>query len=116
LQYWKDTWRGSSLISVKTLPLGKVHLTLYEAKLLGDCCQDLKRVTEITTGANGEFAFGQIPPGGYWVVADWNGRQYKLPVDFTPDTKGEDGCDKMTLSIDSHGSMSVEYVGGGARM
>jgi hypothetical protein len=63
------------------VPAPKKELQLYEAKWRKPCCKDLKMAVTRTTSENGDFDFGDIRSGRYWLTVELDGVQHGIAID-----------------------------------
>jgi hypothetical protein len=74
-------------------PLPKTRITLYEAKWRTSCCETLKSVASRLTSEYGDFDFGTVGDGRYWLAIELRGKNFKLPIDVNSKHDWEGVCE-----------------------
>jgi hypothetical protein len=92
--------------SDKRRSLSGVSLELYEAADNSPCCSEVKNVGSTTSGRGGQFEFNPDRPGRYWLMAKWNGKDYKVAIDFEPKKKSTTVCSEQGIQIEDDGDAS----------
>jgi hypothetical protein len=89
---------------IRNLP--RVTMLLYSAKDGHECCVGMSPVAQTTTGHWGAFHFGpnKLTSGLYWLVAQTNGREYKLLVRYDPKMKSDQLCHETFWELDNVGN------------
>ena len=90
-------------------PLSKAKITLYEAKWRTPCCKDLKYVDSRVTSEEGEFDFGLVGDGRYWLAIDRQGKSLQLPIDIDAKHDWDGRCEKQGPVIERE---TVDWIGG----
>jgi hypothetical protein len=83
--------------------LRDISLDLYERRANENCCENLKPIDRTITGKGGRFEFKNQKPGLYWLRADWNGKEYKLAVVYTPEKDSQEVCSQQGMKVDYAG-------------
>jgi hypothetical protein len=89
--------------------LPKTKITLYEAKWRTACCNGLKRVANRVTSDEGNFDFGNVVDGRYWLAVESAGKNANLPIDVDSRHDWDGACENQGLSIEKD---FVSWVGG----
>ncbi len=84
------------------VPAPNKELHLYEVKWRKPCCKDLKLVGARKTSENGDFDFGDIQSGRYWMTIELDGVQYGTPIDVDVRRDWE-GCEAQGPDIGKNG-------------
>jgi hypothetical protein len=74
------------------VPVPNKELHLYEAKWRKACCRDLKLVGTRISSATGDFDFGDIQSGRYWLAVELDGVQHGAPIDVDVRHDWEGSC------------------------
>lgn len=97
-----------------TVTLPKTTLKLYEEKWRKSCCKDLKLIGSRTTTASGDFDFGDVQTGRYWLEVEWDNRENTIAIDLDPKHDDWQGsCEDQGVLIKGK---SLAWVGGRAIM
>jgi len=83
----------------KSKPIKNTFLRLYPRSEGRVCCDGLQPVAEANSGHHGRFAFKNITPGSYWVVAKVEGTDYQLAITYAPDKKTEAKCSDILYAL-----------------
>ena len=71
---------------LRTVERGKIvlvpgaSLALFEAKGQTACCKDLILIARRVSSEDGDFDFGTLKSGPYWLALDWGGGQPAAPI------------------------------------
>lgn len=79
-------------------PLSKTAINLYQAKWRTLCCEKLSLVATRVTSIDGEFNFGSVKSGRYWLSIQWHGQRMAVPVDVDVRHPWKD-CDMQGLFV-----------------
>jgi len=83
----------------KLTPIKKATLRLYRRNDDTPCCEGQQTVAETTSSRDGGFEFKKAVPGDYWVVANIEGKDYKLAINYTPENKGDAKCSDILYEL-----------------
>ena len=86
--------------SDKRTDLKGIPLELYESPEGAPCCEALKNVGSTISGKGGQFEFKVEKAGHYWLTAKWNGRDYKVAVEFEPHKKSSTICSEQGIQME----------------
>ena len=81
------------------VPVPNKQLQLYEAKWRRPCCKDLKLVGTRSTSATGDFDFGDIQSGRYWLAVEVDGVHHAAPIDVDVRHDWAGRCEDQDLDI-----------------
>jgi len=96
--------------SMQQSSLSNIELRLYVRGEEGICCQDLKPVAKVTSADGGEFEFKKIASGDYWLAAQYNGHNYKMPIRYQADKIPSDRCENLMYEISDSGSFELGRI------
>jgi hypothetical protein len=91
----------------------KTKLKLYEAKSWKSCCEDSKLIGSRTSAANGDFDFGDVQTGRYWLEVEWDGRENIIAIDLDPRHDWQGSCEFQGVLIEEK---SLTWIAGQAEM
>lgn len=98
----------SRLLAVPT-----TKLNLDEAKWRKQCCKGLKLVDSRITGTEGDFDFGLLPSGRYWLSVEFEKKETALAIDLDVHHEWEGSCGGQGVVIDGK---SLSWIAGTATM
>jgi hypothetical protein len=84
------------------VPVPNKELHLYEAKWRKPCCRDLKLVGTRISSATGDFDFGDIQSGRYWLAVELEGVQHGAPIDVDVRHDWEGSCEVQGPDIEKN--------------
>ena len=84
------------------VPAPNRELHLYEEKWRKPCCKDLKLVGTRITSEDGDFDFGDIKSGRYWVTVELDGVQHGTPIDVDARHYWQGSCDTQGPDIEKN--------------
>jgi hypothetical protein len=93
----------------KTKSLKSVVLKLYQRDSV-PCCESVYPAAEVKTGRGGAFSFSSVKPGPYWLVADINGREFKMPLRFQPDKSSDTLCSDQRFEVYDSGEIQIGRI------
>ena len=96
---------------IVTVP--KTKLKLYEAKSRKSCCEDSKLIGSRTSAASGDFDFGDVQTGRYWLEVEWDGRENVLAIDLDPRHDWEGSCEVQGVLLEEK---SLTWIAGQAEL
>jgi hypothetical protein len=91
------------------ISLPRIKITLYEAKWRTACCQALKSITSRVTSEGGDFDFGSVGDGRYWLAIELGGKDFRLPMDVNAKHDWEGVCENQGPIIEKD---SVAWIAG----
>ena len=112
---WRVDHLCGRLENVQSVPMSKgkikekknalrdVSLSLYERADGQRCCNGLNAAKVVQTNRGGHFDFKTVKPGNYWLVANWNGKEYKTPVAYKPERNSSTLCSGQGIQFDDEG-------------
>jgi hypothetical protein len=71
-----------------TKNLKGIRVKLYPGGIDASCCVSLKPLAEATTSHWGNFKFKGVAAGSYWFVAQVDGREYQMLIQYEPTNDG----------------------------
>ena len=89
-----------NIYSDKRMDLRGIPLELYESPEGAPCCEALKNVGSTISGKVGQFEFEAEKAGHYWLTAKWNGKDYKVAVEFEPQKKSSTVCSQQGIQME----------------
>ena len=73
-------------------PIKRAHVRLYPRREGIECCDSLRPVAETTSSRDGSFKFEKVVPDAYWFVANVEGKDYKLAINYATGDKRDANC------------------------
>jgi hypothetical protein len=64
----------------------------------------LNPVETVTTGRSGHFEFKTKKLGSYWLATSWNGKEYKVAVEYKPTKNSQTLCSDQGIQLDDEGN------------
>jgi hypothetical protein len=86
--------------SDKRRDLKGIPLELYKSPEGAPCCDDLEKVGSTISGKGGQFKFTPEKAGHYWLTANWDGKDYKVAVEFEPQKKSSTVCSQQGIQME----------------
>jgi hypothetical protein len=83
-----------------------ISLELYESNEGIPCCEAHKVSSTTISGKSGRFEFKPDHAGNYWLVAHWNNRDYRIPVNYQPQKRSSTDCSAQGIQIEDDGDSS----------
>jgi hypothetical protein len=96
--------RHANSISEKRKALRDVDLALYDRREAEPCCNSVNAIETVRTRRGGHFDVENKKAGDFWLVSDWNGKHYKLPVIYKPGKASTTVCSEQRIHFDDEGN------------
>jgi hypothetical protein len=96
--------RHANNFSEKRKALRDVNLVLYDRRENESCCNSVNVVERVLTRRGGHFDFESKKAGDFWLVSDWHGKYYKLPVTYKPGKASTTVCSEQGIQFDDKGN------------
>jgi hypothetical protein len=90
--------KGNSFAD-KTTPIKRANIRLYLRAEETACCEGQQPAAETVTGREGSFQFNKAVPGDYWIVANIEGKDYRLAISYAPDNKSDAKCSDLLYAL-----------------
>ena len=90
----------ANVLSEERKPLRGVNLVLCERRQNEPCCKGASAMETVRTRRGGRFDFRNKRAGDFWLVANWSGRDYRIPVTYKPVKELTTVCSEQGLDLD----------------
>jgi hypothetical protein len=80
-------------------PIKGARVRLYLRNEGIECCDSLRPVAETTSSRDGSFKFEKVVPEAYWFVADVEGKDYKLAINYATGNKRDTNCSDILYEL-----------------
>jgi hypothetical protein len=84
--------------------LRDVPVVIYERHENEPCCENSTPIDATRTGKGGRFELKDEKPGSYWLGTNWNGKEYKVAVDYKAGKSSETMCSQQGVQVDHAGN------------
>ncbi|SRR6266498_1807566 len=93
---------GSAKEQKKT-QLSEIPMVLYEGDENTGCCDNLKKIGDLSTGKHGDFDFKDVAPGNYWLSMRWNEKDYKIAFTHPVSHEADATCSSQGIDLQADG-------------
>ena len=79
-------------------------MALFERRGGQPCCKDMVALETTKTGKDGRFEFKTKDPGDFWLMTNWNAKQYKIAIVIKQPKDSSAMCSKQGIDLDDSGN------------
>jgi hypothetical protein len=99
---------GPGVGRVDTTVVPKTVVKLYSRD--SSCCEGVNFVGQTETSSDGNFKFGSVKPGHYWLETTVAGREYKVPFRLERPNEARASCADQLFEVDDSGNFEIVHV------
>jgi hypothetical protein len=93
--------------NTKSVPIRRAVVRLYKREGKSQCCEGLAPVAEVVTGRLGSFRFRSVEPAPYWVVAEVDGHEFKIAIEYNRVSNSDAKCSDFLYEIMDNGQFNL---------